>query len=102
MKNRQKLKIIQIYLPANTHTAPDHQYRLKVQQKVLDLIIEAKTKNYHHIVMGDFNIDIKRKYSSSRQKRYQYFLSQLENLGLMNNLKLFNQPYPSTFFSSNS
>src|SRR5215216_2314883 len=102
MKNRQKLRIIQIYLPSNTHTLADHQHRLKIQQKILDLILEAKSKNYHHIVMGDFNIDIKRKYSSSRQKRYQYFLTQLENLGLMNNLKIFNQSYPSTFFSTNS
>src|SRR5215216_5859937 len=53
MKNRQKLRIIQIYFPTNTYTAPDHQYKLKMQQKILDLIIEAKSKNYYHIIMED-------------------------------------------------
>ena len=60
MKNKQKLRIIQIYFPADTKSTKAHLNRVKIQNKLLDIIIEAKLKGYHHILMGNFNIDIKK------------------------------------------
>ncbi|CAI2178764.1 5206_t:CDS:2 [Funneliformis geosporum] len=51
MKNKQKLRIIQIYFPTDTTTTKDHLNRVKIQNKLLDIILEAKFKGYHHVLM---------------------------------------------------
>ncbi len=54
MKNKTKLRIFQIYLHASKY---DIKERFNVQQVLIEHIQQALNKNYHIIVMGDFNVN---------------------------------------------
>ena len=55
LRNKQKLRIIQIYLHANNaHLSA----RLELEKEILLHIQFAHTRNYHTIIIGDFNVDI--------------------------------------------
>jgi len=56
-KNKTKLRIIQIYLPANTNDHDQIALRSKIETLVINIILEAQSKLFHIILMGDFNID---------------------------------------------
>jgi len=53
--NKQKLRIIQIYLQANNTQL---QVRIVLEKEILQHLCFAHSCNYHTILMGDFNIDI--------------------------------------------
>ena len=100
-KNKFKLRVIQVYLPASYHDRKDYQYRLQVQKKLMNILIDSLRHNFHIILMGDFNIDISRKYRSKLQKQLQNFLHNILNLGFIHTLTPSNShtPYvPFLFF----
>src|SRR5215216_728708 len=86
-KNKTKLRIIQIYLPANTIDHDQIALRSKIESLVIDIIIEAQSKSFHVIVMGDFNIDfykIHNKHNNLKHNRMcRSFIDKLSNLNFI-------------------
>src|SRR5215216_6473793 len=106
-KNKTKLRIIQIYLPANTIDHDQIALRSKVEFLVIDIILEAQSKSFHIILMGDFNIDlykIHNKHNNSKHNRMcRSFIDKLANLNFIHTASLIsdNHKYlPHTFTSS--
>ena len=100
LRNKQKLRIIQIYLHVNNaHLSA----RLELEKEILQHLRFAHTRNYHTIVMGDFNIDIDNP-SLNRQSciAKMRFISQLKELDLVDSYDLLspddhNKPYHYTW-----
>ena len=72
MKNKIKLRIFQVYLQANSTSPAELAERIVLQQYIINQINNAKQKNYHVIIMGDFNIDVlspSKKFNNSLKKR---------------------------------
>src|SRR5215216_766089 len=101
-KNKFKLRIIQIYLPASYHDKKTFQYRLQIQNKLMDLLIQSRKNNFHVILMGDFNIDISRTYKSKCKQTLQSFLHLIINLGFLHTISPFNLSFPPTFKSTST
>src|SRR5215216_1758466 len=89
-KNKTKLRIFQIYLPANHSDKSQIVLRKQIETKLTELILDAQNKSFHIVFMGDFNVDI---YNTSGQTTKQYkekrfFIDKLfdRNFILANNL----------------
>src|SRR6266542_3156426 len=86
LHNKQKLRIIQIYLHANNaHLSA----RLELEKEIIQHLRFAHTRNYHTIVMGDFNVDIDNP-ALNRQSRAakMRFISQLKDFDLVDTYDL--------------
>ena len=59
-----KVRIIVVYIHADP-TAK--QQRLVLQAQLIDLLRTSQAQNYHTIIMGDFNANLERFYSSTRK-----------------------------------
>ncbi len=103
LRNKQKLRIIQLYLYANNaHLSA----RLELEKEILQHLRFAHTRNYHTIVMGDFNIDIdnpslNRQFHTAKLR----FISQLKELDLVNSYDLLSpddhhKPYQHTWHNT--
>src|SRR5215216_3879861 len=57
-KNKTKLRIFQIYLPANHSDKAQIVLRKQIKAKLTELVLNAQRKSFYIIIMGDFNIDI--------------------------------------------
>ncbi len=86
LRNKQKLRIIQIYLHANNaHLSA----RLELEKEILRHLQFAHTRNYHTIVMGDFNVDIDNSDVNSQSRPTKMrFISQLQELDLVDSYTL--------------
>ncbi len=86
LRNKQKLRIIQIYLHANNaHLSA----RLELEKEILLHLQFAHTRNYHTIIMDDFNVDIDN-LALNRQTRTtkMRFISQLKAFDLVDTYDL--------------
>src|SRR5215216_4293623 len=84
-KNKTKLRIFQIYLPANHSDKTQIALRKQIEAKLVDLILDAQRQSFHIVIMGDFNVDI---YNTSHQMTKQYkekllFINKLLNLNFI-------------------
>src|SRR5215216_5341187 len=93
-KNKFKLRVFQIYLPASFHDKKSFQQRIQIQSKLMDLLVQSRRNNFHIILMGDFNIDISRTYKSKSKQTLQNFLHNIINLGFLHTISPFNQSFP--------
>jgi len=66
----------------------------------MNILTDSLRHNFHVILMGDFNIDISRRYRSKLQKQLQNFLLNIFNLSFIHTLTPFQSTYPPTFRSS--
>src|SRR6266498_3906072 len=100
LRNKQKLRIIQIYLHANNaHLS----VRLELEKEILIHLQFAHTRNYHTIIMGDFNMDIDNP-ALNRQTHpaKMRFISQLKDFDLVDTYDLLgsdgsSKPYQHTW-----
>jgi len=95
LRNKQKLRIIQIYLYANNAHLSD---RLELEREILLHLQFAHNRNYHTILMSDFNVDIDNP-ALNHQSRVakMRFISQLKDFDLVDTydlLGLDNSPKP--------
>ena len=106
-KNKTKLRIIQIYLPANTTDKDQLDLRTTLENTIIKLIIKAQSKAYHVILMGDFNINfykIQAKHNSTKRNRTcRSFIDKLLNLNFIHTASLLSdkcKKLPHTFTST--
>src|SRR5215216_4901574 len=57
-KNKTKLRIFQIYLPANNSDKAQITLRKQIEAKLIELVLDELRKSFHIVIMGDFNVDI--------------------------------------------
>src|SRR3990170_1156173 len=84
MKGKSRLRIIQIYMPANPK---QYQERIKSNKELKRLILEAENNNSKVIVMGDFNADPK--YTNVEGSRYRNsckFYKYLEDMDFLDTI----------------
>src|SRR6266498_4605242 len=103
LHNKQKLRIIQLYLHANNAHLPA---RLELEKEILLHLRFAHTRNYHTILMGDFNVNIdnpslNRQFHTAKLR----FISQLKELDLVNSYDLLSpddhhKPYQHTWHNT--
>ncbi len=86
LRNKQKLRIIQIYLQANNAQLTAW---LALEKEILQYLHFAHSHNYHTIIMRDFNVAIDDP-SLNRQHRFTKirFISQLKELDLIDSYDL--------------
>ena len=65
MKGKIRMRIIQVYMPANPK---DFSIRVKVNKEIRHLILEAENRDSKVILMGDFNADPK--FTHEHNNRY--------------------------------
>ncbi len=100
LRNKQKLRIIQIYLHANNAHLPA---RLELEKEILLHLQFAHTRNYHTIIMGDFNVDIDNLTLNHQTRPAKMrFINQLKDLDLVDTYDLlgsdgFSKPYQHTW-----
>src|SRR5215216_6728624 len=103
-KNKTKLRIFQVYLPANHSDKAQIILRKQIEAKLIELVLDALRKSFHIVVMGDFNVDI---YNTSSNMTKQYkekrlFIDKLFNLNfiLANTLNhTSNSSHPHTYIN---
>jgi len=99
LRNKQKLRIIQLYLHANNAHLPA---RLELEKEILLHLQFAHTRNYHTIIMGDFNVDIDNLTLNHQTRPAKMrFINQLKDLDLVDTYDLFgsdgfSKPYQHT------
>ena len=64
MKGKIRIRIIQVYMPANP---ANYKERVKINKEIKRLILEAENKNSKIILMGDFNADPKFTYEHTNR-----------------------------------
>ena len=100
-KNKTKLRVFQVYLPANTCKIDQFNLRTQIEKMLLELILDAQNKSYHIILMGDFNIDLYQKHHSHRKNKFhRTFIEKIFNLNFIHAATLIqkdNDPPPHTF-----
>src|SRR5215216_6051113 len=101
-RNKFKLRIIQVYLPASYHDKKSFKYRLLIQNKLMDLLVQSRRNNFHVILMGDFNIDISRNYNAKSKKILQSFLHNIINFGFLHTISPFTSSFPATYTSTSN
>ena len=79
-KNKQKLRIINVYISSSDKTLRDKTYKI-----ALDLINDAYQKDFLTIILGDFNANPSR---PSNLLNSIAFFTLLDNLHMVNNLNL--------------
>ena len=80
-KNKTKLRIIQVYLPANTSDREQIELRIELEKIIIDIIIEAQSKAFHVTLMGDFNFNYYTKNeNTSKNRRHGSFFDKILNL----------------------
>src|SRR5271170_6915181 len=55
LKNKNKLRIIQVYIPVRHQTPDDKKFRKSIDDKLTSILTDARSKSFHIVLMGDFN-----------------------------------------------
>ena len=94
------IRIINIYVNSNEQ---EFQTREQLLKELSSLIIEANTKRFHLMVMGDFNADAKKLDNDVKlSKKHKYkIINILRDFGLFDTQKLTNEEITFTWKKNN-